>query len=561
MRILITWHAAVEPSYRKLFSELALHGAEIKLITPSQWVEGGRLVDYQPADSDSYDISVFNTVFTNRIRAFFYPNVRRLHKEIADFNPDIIHIMEEPFSFAAAQFMFLAKRATPKSKVVLFSFENIDFPQRFPYSRAQSFNLNNSDAIVVVPEEGVHLWKSRGFKRHIFHIPAGIDTDLFRKVSVDGILESLKDIQSDDTFKIGYVGRIVKEKGIDTLIEAVGRLKKKGEYCSLYIVGNGDYKDVLAAKIEENSIKEYVKFIPALNQEDLPGFYSIIDALVLPSNTTPCWKEQFGRVIVEAMACEVPVIGSSSGEIPNVIGDAGLVFPEGDAAVLADCIKRLMNNENLRKEYAIRGKERAVKNYSWKSVAKEYIKMYEGLIGEAGYVRALNLGCGKNKIRGAVGVDIYHTEATDAICNLNGSFFPFRDNVFDKIYAIDVIEHLDDIKTVMEEIHRVSKSGAEVFINVPHFSSAHAYGDFTHRHFFSTESFNYFTGKSPQYVFPTAAQFNVIGIRINFWKLHRTDGISFLANHFPLFYERYFTFIFPAMNIEVSLKVMKQGIQ
>ncbi|MEK7383621.1 MAG: hypothetical protein AAB262_10110 [Elusimicrobiota bacterium] len=133
MRILITWHAAVEPSYRKLFSELALQGAEIKLIVPSQWIEGGRLVKYQHADSDVYDISVFNTIFTNHIRAFFYPAVRKLYKEISDFNPDIIHIMEEPFSLAAAQFMLLAKSAAPKSKIVLFSFENIDFPQRFPY--------------------------------------------------------------------------------------------------------------------------------------------------------------------------------------------------------------------------------------------------------------------------------------------------------------------------------------------------------------------------------------------------------------------------------------------
>ena len=379
MRILITWHAAVEPSYRKLFSELALQGAEIKLIVPSQWIEGGRLVKYQHADSDVYDISVFNTIFTNHIRAFFYPAVRKLYKEISDFNPDIIHIMEEPFSLAAAQFMLLAKSAAPKSKIVLFSFENIDFPQRFPYSRAQSFNLKNSDAIVVVPEEGIDLWKNRGFKKHIFHIPIGIDTNLFRKVSGDIIPELIKDIQRNGAFKIGYVGRIVKEKGVDTLIEAVGRLKKKGKCCSLYIVGNGDCKDVLAAEIEENGIKEYVKFIPALKQEDLPGFYNVIDALVLPSNTTPVWKEQFGRVIVEAMACETPVIGSSSGEIPNVIGDAGLVFPEGDVTVLADCIERLIEDENLRKEYAVRGREGAVKNYSWKSIAKEYIRMYEGL--------------------------------------------------------------------------------------------------------------------------------------------------------------------------------------
>lgn len=559
MRILISWHAAVEASYRKLFSELASQGAEIKVITPSRWTEGGRLVDCQPAGSDTYDISVFNTVFTDRIRAFFYPHVRRLYKEIADFNPDIIHIMEEPFSFAAAQFMLLAKRAAPKSKIALFSFENIDFPQRFPYSRVQSFNLNNSDAIVVVPEEGIRLWKKRGFQNNVFHIPIGIDTDLFHRMPADRMPESLKGagIERDDTFKIGYVGRVVKEKGIDTLIKAAVRLRAKGKRCSLYIVGSGNCKGMLARKIEETGITGQVKFISALKQEELPVFYSLIDAIALPSVTTPGWKEQFGRVLAEAMACETPVIGSSSGEIPNVIGNVGLVFPEGDAEALSVCIERLMDNETLRSELTLKGKERAISHYSWKAIAKKYMTMYEGLIREPQRIRVLNLGCGKNRINGAIGADVCQTEAVDAMCDFNIRFFPFRDNIFDTIYAIDVLEHLDDVKMVMEEIHRISKPGAEIYINVPHFSSAHAYGDFTHRHFFSTESFNYFTGKSPQYVFPTTAQFNVIGIRINFWRLHRINGISFLANRFPSLYEKYFAFIFPAMNIEVGLKVIK----
>lgn len=169
----------------------------------------------------------------------------------------------------------------------------------------------------------------------------------------------------------------------------------------------------------------------------------------------------------------------------------------------------------------------------------------------------LDIGCGKNKIQGAIGLDIHKTPATDVVCDLDRFPYPFKSNIFDKIYMMDVLEHLNDIKGVMEEAHRIAKPGADVFIRVPHFSSTHAYGDFTHKRFFNTESFNYFTGNFPQYDFYSAARFDKIKVRLNFWKLHRIDGISFLANHFPLLYEKYLAFIFPAMNMEFTLKVVE----
>lgn len=168
----------------------------------------------------------------------------------------------------------------------------------------------------------------------------------------------------------------------------------------------------------------------------------------------------------------------------------------------------------------------------------------------------LEIGCGNNKIKGAIGVDIKRTKATDLISDLN-SFLPFKDCTFDIIYAVDVLEHVKDVILVMEEIHRVAKNGSKVFIRVPHFSSTHAYGDFTHKHFFSSESFKYFTGDFEQYDHYSSARFEKINITINFWKLNTINGISFLANKFPVFYEKYIPFIFTAMNIEIELKVRK----
>ncbi len=172
-------------------------------------------------------------------------------------------------------------------------------------------------------------------------------------------------------------------------------------------------------------------------------------------------------------------------------------------------------------------------------------------------MKILEIGCGKVKKQGAIGIDKHRTPATDVVSDLDSSHLPFLEGVFDEIHAQDVLEHVEDVSAVMEEIWRVGKNGALVYIRVPHFSSTHAYGDFTHRHFFNTESFNYFTGGFEQYDYYSKARFEKTRVKINFWKLWRLTGFSVFANLFPAFYEKYLPFIFTAMNIEAKLRVVK----
>jgi glycosyltransferase involved in cell wall biosynthesis len=91
---------------------------------------------------------------------------------------------------------------------------------------------------------------------------------------------------------------------------------------------------------------------------------SCCDALVLPSLTTPRWKEQFGRVLPEAMACGVPVIGSTSGNIPAMIGDAGIVVPEGDAGAVAAALRSLEESPERHARLAAAGRRRVVERLS-----------------------------------------------------------------------------------------------------------------------------------------------------------------------------------------------------
>ena len=91
------------------------------------------------------------------------------------------------------------------------------------------------------------------------------------------------------------------------------------------------------------------------------------------------WVEFFGRVLIEGMACEVPVIGSDSGEIPNVIGDAGLVFPEEDVEALADRLRRIIQDKSLRLQLIQRGLER-VKEFMWETIAQQTYEVYRELL-------------------------------------------------------------------------------------------------------------------------------------------------------------------------------------
>jgi glycosyltransferase involved in cell wall biosynthesis len=112
----------------------------------------------------------------------------------------------------------------------------------------------------------------------------------------------------------------------------------------------------------------------------MPGFYQTLDVLVLPSRRRPNWVEQFGRVLIEAMACGVAVIGSETGEIPHVIGDAGLIFPEGDVMALRDALTGLATDPERRAHLATRGRARVLAHFTQAQVAEATYRVYQAIV-------------------------------------------------------------------------------------------------------------------------------------------------------------------------------------
>jgi glycosyltransferase involved in cell wall biosynthesis len=182
------------------------------------------------------------------------------------------------------------------------------------------------------------------------------------------------------SFVVGYAGRFVEEKGIDLLLTALHDLG--GEW-RLDLLGSGPDQTRLAELAQRLQIADRVRFLPWRLSAQTVDYYRSLDVLVLPSHSRANWKEQFGRVLVDAMACGVPVIGSTCGEIPNVIGEAGLIFPEGDAAALRDQLRVLQNDVALRRDLAQRGRQRVLDHFTQKQIARQTYEVYCSVLREA----------------------------------------------------------------------------------------------------------------------------------------------------------------------------------
>jgi SAM-dependent methyltransferase len=169
----------------------------------------------------------------------------------------------------------------------------------------------------------------------------------------------------------------------------------------------------------------------------------------------------------------------------------------------------------------------------------------------------LNLGSGRNhSVAGAVTIDISRAVSPDIVYDLNQVPWPFDENTFDVSHGTDIVEHLEDVVRTMEEIHRIARPGAKVYIATPHFSCSNSYTDPTHRHHLGLFSFDYFTGEN-QWDFYTTARFRKISASLVFYPKFKNKLIWRLANRYPAFYEEHLAWIFPAWFMKFELEVVK----
>jgi len=178
------------------------------------------------------------------------------------------------------------------------------------------------------------------------------------------------------------------------------------------------------------------------------------------------------------------------------------------------------------------------------------------LLGALAKYTILNLGAGKKRRSDAVNVDLVPNTNPELVWDLNRLPWPLPSDHFREVLAFDVIEHLDNVISAMEEIHRVCSPGAIVRITLPHFSCANAFTDPTHRHYFSWFSLHYFTGEN-QWEFYTGCRFRRMASQLYFQPTLVNKLVWRLANRYPESYEQRWAWIFPAWFLSFELEVVK----
>ncbi len=377
MRILLIDKNLVDPvNYKKWEILGAKAGVELRAILPSRWIENFTLRRLPAEFRPSFPVKALPVIWPGFENRSFY--FRGLTKEIRKFRPDIIIGFEEPFSFFALQITVLKKLYARNAKLIFYTWDNLAkgkyyaYRPRLLYGAIERIVMREADLLLTANSEGEEYFR-RAYRTEVRKLYFGVDVSEIDSSGSNDIFGK-NPLPSVGSFVVGYVGRLLEMKGIDTLLKALSLCNQE---VGLLIVGSGPYKEKLEAIAKDLEISQRVAFVPAVDPHQARLIIKRLDALVLPSLTTKKWKEQFGRVLVEAMSLGIPVIGSSSGAIPEVIGNAGLVFKEGDPVSLANAIRMLQSDTTLRIDLSKKGLARSEEFSAKRFADKLYVILNE----------------------------------------------------------------------------------------------------------------------------------------------------------------------------------------
>ncbi|MCL2466044.1 MAG: glycosyltransferase [Micrococcales bacterium] len=375
MKVLRISHSAVVDAWREGERVMRTQGLDVDLLCAKAWDEGGRVVALEPRPGEP--VQGVRTIGSHPALFLFAPGplwraLGRPH--------DLLDIQQEPYALVTAE--ILALRALRRgwdrlrgrrshAPYLVSSAQNIFKWYPWPFSTLERRALRRSAGVSVCNDQAVSICKRKGAGGPVVNIPLGVDLSVFTP-GPDGRTPSRT---------VGYAGRLVEHKGVDVLVKAV----LADESLTLRIAGGGPDEDELRELAA--AAGERITFLGSLGEPELVEFYRSIDVLAVPSldathGSRPGqgWVEQFGRVAVEAMACGAPVVASSSGALPDVVGDAGILVPPGDVEALGAALRQVVDDPELAATLRERGFPVAAR-CSWDSVATANGDLYRRVLG------------------------------------------------------------------------------------------------------------------------------------------------------------------------------------
>ncbi len=338
-RLLVISHPSVVTVNQEVYRELlGRERWEITIVVPKRWRHSYAPGSVAPDVLEGMEsvLHPLPVAFAGRQQRHFY--LAACGSLCARLEPDLAFIEAEPFSLSAIQWHRVLKR-----KKVPFGVqcaENIDRDMPGPLKSLRTTVLGDASFVAARSETAARLARSWGAAGEVKMAPHAVP-------GWDAVSCS-----SARPFTVGYAGRLVESKGLLDLLAAVRLLEGPVE---LVLIGDGELRPRLEGQAIPGS---EVRVIDDIAHSEMASGYAQVDVIALPSHTTPTWEEQFGRVIVEALWCGTPVVGSDSGEIPWLIQKTGggLVFPEGNVRILADRLEELRVAPERRRSLADHGR-------------------------------------------------------------------------------------------------------------------------------------------------------------------------------------------------------------
>jgi glycosyltransferase involved in cell wall biosynthesis len=370
-RLLTIGHSYAVAVNRRLAQALAFRGDwDVTVAAPEKFRGDFREHQLRAEPGERFTLEPVPVHLSRPVHVMLYGlRLRRLLRD----RWDLVHCWEEPYVAAAGQ---VAAWTPPDVPLVFATFQNISKRYPPPFNWIERRVLRRADGLIAFGETARGVLETRDPRpAQVRTIPPGVDThrfmpDLAARLRIH---ESLG--WQDGPPVIGFLGRFVSEKGLAWL---TGVLDQLGHPWRALFVGSGPLESDLRAWAARWPGR--VAIATTVTHDDVPQWLNAMDMLCAPSMTSDRWREQFGRMLIEAFSCGVPVVASSSGEIPYVVGDAGLIVAEGDASSWRDAISSLLNDEGARRTLGERGRRRAVAEYDWASVADRHAEFFEELV-------------------------------------------------------------------------------------------------------------------------------------------------------------------------------------
>jgi glycosyltransferase involved in cell wall biosynthesis len=362
MRVLMVSKACIVGIYQRKLQEIARLGVDLRVLVPPSWRDERGETPLERSYTDGYQLEVVPIYRNGDFHTHFYGHIGR---HMRDFRPQIVHIDEEPYNLATWQALWHAQRAG--ARALFFTWQNIQRAYPPPFAWGERWVLRRAHYALMGTESAAAVWRAKGYTGPLRVIPQfGTDTALFAPQE-----------RPPRPFTVGYFGRLVAEKGVNVLLEALAALD--GDW-RLMILGSGPQEADLRAQAHALGIAARLDWRAWLPSREMPALYPQVDVLALPSLTRPNWKEQFGRVLIEALASGVPCVGSDSGAIPDVIGTGGLIAPEGDVPAWTTALRRLRDDAALYADKRAAGLQH-VRQFTHQAVAAATVQVYREMLG------------------------------------------------------------------------------------------------------------------------------------------------------------------------------------